>query len=186
VVLVTLTQSVGSFAFLNRALESELAPVLVLATNRGAAPIRGTSHVGAHGMPADLLDRLLIVATEPYTGAEMRQILEIRAREEDVVLSKDALDLLAKTAADTSLRYAMRLISAAALVAARRKAVAVELDDVRRVYNLFFDTGRSSGTPKLTLFVRVTESIRRVPDRNGRQNDLRRTANRCLWRYGHR
>jgi RuvB-like protein 2 len=33
------------FSWLNRALESELAPVLVIATNRGFAKIRGTSYV---------------------------------------------------------------------------------------------------------------------------------------------
>ena len=32
-----------SFAFVNRALETELAPVLVLATNRGTTTIRGAS-----------------------------------------------------------------------------------------------------------------------------------------------
>jgi RuvB-like protein 2 len=33
-----------SFAFVNRALETELAPVLVLATNRGDTTIRGINH----------------------------------------------------------------------------------------------------------------------------------------------
>lgn len=78
-------------------------------------------------MPADLLDRLLIVSTEPYSEAELHSILTIRAREEDVALEPSAMKLLAKMAGETSLRYAMRLISAAALVAARRKAQQVEL-----------------------------------------------------------
>ena len=32
------------FAYLNRALESETAPVVILATNRGITTIRGTKH----------------------------------------------------------------------------------------------------------------------------------------------
>jgi DNA helicase TIP49 (TBP-interacting protein) len=31
-----------------------------------------------HGIPIDLLDRLLIISTEPYTEREIRQILDIR------------------------------------------------------------------------------------------------------------
>ena len=34
-----------------------------------------------HGIPIDLLDRLLIISTEPYTEKEIRQILDIRCEE---------------------------------------------------------------------------------------------------------
>ena len=47
------------FSFINRALESDLAPVVVMATNRGITKIRGTNYESAHGLPIDLLDRLL-------------------------------------------------------------------------------------------------------------------------------
>ena len=157
------------FAYLNRALESNMAPILVTATNRGITKIRGTNyrraaHQGAafdpahdtslyqtqarlfplhsvyshivryhshmlsfacvpkgviallasvgtgpvlytcpniersltaarqpcdadnvsvlrrspHGIPIDLLDRLLIISTQPYSDSELRQILDIR------------------------------------------------------------------------------------------------------------
>merc|ERR1711904_457366 len=56
------------FSYLNRALESDLAPVLVVATNRGITRIRGTDYESPHGLPVDLLDRLLIVTTEPYSN----------------------------------------------------------------------------------------------------------------------
>ena len=45
------------FTFLNRALESKLSPVVVLATNRGNSTIKGTDVISPHGMPIDLLDR---------------------------------------------------------------------------------------------------------------------------------
>ena len=59
------------FSFLNRALESEKAPILILATNRGITNIRGTNYTGPHGMPIDLLDRLVIIKTDPYSESEI-------------------------------------------------------------------------------------------------------------------
>ena len=40
-----------------------------------------------HGIPIDLLDRLLIISTQPYTEKELRSILDIRAEEEDVEMT---------------------------------------------------------------------------------------------------
>merc|ERR1712060_300481 len=81
------------FSYLNRALESDLAPVLVVATNRGITRIRGTNYKSPHGIPIDLLDRMLIITTEPYAHREVRRILEIRAEEEDVEMTDDAKEL---------------------------------------------------------------------------------------------
>ena len=47
------------FAFIKRAIESEPAPVVIMATNRGITKIRGTNQISPHGLPLDLLDRLL-------------------------------------------------------------------------------------------------------------------------------
>lgn len=47
------------FSFINRALEGDMAPIVVMATNRGITKIRGTDYESAHGLPIDLLDRLL-------------------------------------------------------------------------------------------------------------------------------
>uniref|UniRef100_A0A7N4P362 RuvB-like helicase n=1 Tax=Sarcophilus harrisii TaxID=9305 RepID=A0A7N4P362_SARHA len=71
---------IESFSFLNRALESDMAPVLIMATNRGITRIRGTSYQSPHGIPIDLLDRLLIVSTTPYSEKDTKQILRIRYR----------------------------------------------------------------------------------------------------------
>lgn len=67
------------FTFLNRALESTLAPIVVLATNRGICTIRGTDMVSPHGIPVDLLDRLLIIKTTTYSLDELMKIVAIRA-----------------------------------------------------------------------------------------------------------
>ena len=47
------------FTFLNRALESTLSPIVILATNRGISTIRGTDILSPHGIPVDLLDRYI-------------------------------------------------------------------------------------------------------------------------------
>jgi RuvB-like protein 2 len=132
------------FSFLNRALESDMAPLLIMASNRGLSRIRGTQYRSPHGLPMDLLDRLLIVATRPYSNEEILRIVSIRAEEEDVDVSDDAKELLTQIGAETSLRYALQLISAAALVAAKRKAATVDMEDVARVYDLFVDVKRST------------------------------------------
>lgn len=67
------------FTYLNRALESSLAPIVILATNRGICTIRGTDLVSAHGVPIDLLDRLLIVRTTNYNLEDLVKIISIRA-----------------------------------------------------------------------------------------------------------
>jgi len=106
------------FTFLNRALESTLSPIVVLATNRGMCTIRGTDMISPHGIPVDLLDRfiiknylvysfyrLMIIKTLPYTLTEIVQILAIRANTEGIQLSEEALAQLGTIGSRTSLRY---------------------------------------------------------------------------------
>lgn len=135
---------IESFSFLNRALESDMAPILIMATNRGITRIRGTNYQSPHGIPIDLLDRLLIISTTPYDEKEIRQILKIRCEEEDVEMSDDAMTVLTRIGMETSLRYAIQLITTANLVARKRKATEVDVDDIKRVYSLFLDESRST------------------------------------------
>merc|ERR1719316_930514 len=132
------------FSWLNRALESDLAPVLVIATNRGITRIRGTSYKSPHGIPIDLLDRLLIITTSPYSERDIKHILHVRCEEEDVEMTDDAKDLLTRIAVETSLRYAIHMIMASSLVATKRKATEVDVEDIKKVYSLFVDLKRST------------------------------------------
>lgn len=66
------------FSYINRALESELAPIVIMASNRGNTTIRGTNYKSPHGLPLDFLDRVLIMPTLPYGADEIREILGIR------------------------------------------------------------------------------------------------------------
>ena len=132
------------FSFLNRALESDMAPVLVIATNRGISKIRGTEYKSPHGIPLDLLDRLMIVSTVPYEQEDIRTILKVRCEEEDVEMVDDALELLTRIGVETSLRYAIQMIITASLAAEKRKSAEVEIQDIKRVYSLFVDVKRST------------------------------------------
>jgi len=132
------------FSWLNRALESDLAPVLIIATNRGFAKIRGTVYKSPHGIPIDLLDRLMIISTTAYSENEVRRILEIRCEEEDVEMAAAALDLLTKIGMETSLRYAIQMITISSLCCHKRKGTEVGIEDIKRVYGLFVDVKRST------------------------------------------
>ncbi|CAG9835610.1 unnamed protein product [Diabrotica balteata] len=131
------------FSFLNRALENEMSPIVIMATNRGITKIRGTTYKSPHGIPLDLLDRTIIVPTQPYDEKELREILSIRCEEEDCQMSDNALAVLTRICKETSLRYGMQLIMTSSLIARKRKAHEVDVEDIKRAYQLFFDEGRS-------------------------------------------
>ncbi len=132
------------FSFMNRAMESEMAPIIILASNRGFSKIRGTDIVAPHGIPLDLLDRLLIITTEPYGKEEIRTIIEIRAAESGILLSDEALDKLTEIGESTSLRYAVQLLAPANEFAKVRNAGKVEVEDVERAASIFADVSQSS------------------------------------------
>ncbi len=131
------------FSFLNRALESEQAPIVILATNRGITQIRGTNYKSPHGLPIDLLDRLVIIHTYPYEEEDLAEILQIRCEEEDVELSDDSKELLIQIAQETSLRYAIQLITTSNIVALKKKRNEVQVEDLRKVFSMFSDVKRS-------------------------------------------
>ena len=132
------------FSWLNRALESPLAPVVVVASNRGISRIRGTQYKSPHGIPIDLLDRMVIIATQPYNESELGQIIKIRCEEEDVEMDDQAIRLLTALGLKTSLRYVLQLITTSRLVALKRKSGVVGVQDIKRVYQLFIDQKRST------------------------------------------
>lgn len=147
------------FSFINRALEDDFAPIVVMATNRGVSQTRGTSYKSPHGVPVDLLDRAIIVHTSKYSLEEIKTILAIRAQEEEVELSGDALALLTKIGTETSLRYASNLIAVSHQIAQKRRSGTVDLVDIKRAYTLFYDSER------LVQF--VTEHAANFIDENG-------------------
>ena len=132
------------FSYINRALEADLAPIVIMASNRGNTKIRGTEYRSPHGLPLDFLDRVVIVSTQPYSKEDISQIIALRAQEEEVDLSADALALLTKIGQESGLRYASNIITTSTLLSQKRKAGEVSIDDVQRSYRLFYDPTRSA------------------------------------------
>ncbi|KAJ5543863.1 hypothetical protein N7494_005142 [Penicillium frequentans] len=104
------------FSYINRALEAELGPMVIMASNRGQARLRGTTYTSPHA---------------------------IRAQEEEVDLSPVALTLLTKIGQESNLRYAINIITTSHLLSQKRKAKDVTADDVQRSFQLFYDPARS-------------------------------------------
>ncbi|MEM2528329.1 MAG: RuvB-like domain-containing protein, partial [Ignisphaera sp.] len=105
--------------------------------------VRGTDIESPHGIPLDLLDRLLIIPVRPYTPEEMREIIMIRADEEGIKLSKDAIDILVKIASERSLRYSIQLMHPAKVVAERKDRDEVRAEDIEEAAKLFIDVMQS-------------------------------------------
>ena len=49
-----------------------------------------------HGLPVDLLDRLMIIKTAMYNASELREIIKLRAKAEGVDITQDAMDKVAQ------------------------------------------------------------------------------------------
>ncbi|WP_148682538.1 MULTISPECIES: RuvB-like helicase [Pyrobaculum] len=134
---------IESFSFLMRAMETEFAPIIIMATNRGIAKIRGTDVESPHGIPQDMLDRLVIIRTRPYTADEVREIITIKAREQNVPLGRDALELLTAIGAEHSLRYALQLLTPAYIIAKERGRSTVTREEVEYVKRHFVSVKES-------------------------------------------
>jgi RuvB-like protein 1 (pontin 52) len=132
------------FTYLNRALESNLAPIVILATNRGICEIRGIEMRSPHGIPVDLLDRLLIIRLLPYGLDDMVQILAIRCAIEGIEIEEDALAHLASIGTKTSLRYIVQLITPSMVLAQTLGKLKISIDEVNEINSLFFDAKTSA------------------------------------------
>lgn len=132
------------FTYLHRALESSLAPIVIFATNRGNCQVKGTELSAPHGMPRDLLDRIMIIRTLPYSQDETIQILRIRAQTEGIQLDDDSIQLLGDIGVKTTLRYAIQLLTPANILARINGRDAIARDDVQEISELFYDAKSSA------------------------------------------
>ncbi|KAF2749232.1 TIP49-domain-containing protein [Sporormia fimetaria CBS 119925] len=137
-----------AFTFLNRALESPLSPLVILASNRGLTHVRGGENLppSPHGIPPDLLARLLIIPTHPYAPDEIRKIIETRTRTEGLTVAPPALEKISQLGEKVSLRYALQLLAPASVLAkvSGREAGRIEVEDVEECEGLFLDARRSA------------------------------------------
>lgn len=121
--------------------------------------------ISAHGIPPDLLPRLLIIPTHPYTADEIRTIIQTRAKLEfaqpvapqltdsqkvvksSAQLSGEALDELTDQGVKVSLRYAIQLLAPSSILARARMSEGnvISKSDIEEAVGLFWDAGRSAG-----------------------------------------
>ncbi|KAH8752395.1 TIP49 C-terminus-domain-containing protein [Hyaloscypha finlandica] len=133
------------FTYLNRALESAISPIVILASNRGMCTIRGTEDlVSAHGIPPDLLARLLIIPTKAYEPDEIKRILRIRVTVEGLSITEAALDKIADHGSRISLRYALQLLTPSSILARVSGRNQIDVVDVGECEDLFIDARRSA------------------------------------------
>jgi RuvB-like protein 1 (pontin 52) len=134
------------FTYLNRALESTLSPIVIFATNRGYSLIRGTEISSPHGMPLDLLDRVMIIKLDTYDKESMKQILSIRADVEGIPIDDASLEKLACLGVETTLRYAVQLLTPSFLLAKINGSETVSAVEVEEINHLFHDAKTSART----------------------------------------
>jgi len=132
------------FTYLHRALESPLAPIVIFATNRGRCQIRGTEILSPHGMPLDLLDRIMIIRTLPYGMEDMIEILRIRAKVEHIDITDESLQTLAEIGNVSTLRYAVQLMTPANILARINGKDQIEKEEIDEVRDIFLDAKSSA------------------------------------------
>jgi len=132
------------FTYLNRALESTLAPIVIFATNRGMCTVRGTEVIAPHGVPVDLLDRLMIIRTMPYALQEIVQILSIRAQIENTPVDEEAFAYLGEIGVRSTLRYAVQLLTPAKVLVKTNGRDMITKEDIEEIDSLFYDAKASA------------------------------------------
>merc|ERR1712178_496247 len=135
---------IEGFSFLNRALENTLAPIVIFAPNRGMCSVRGTEVVSAHGIPVDLLDRLMIIRTMPYGLEEIVQILSLRAQVEGIQIDEEAFATLGEIGVRSTPRYAVQLLTPAQVLVKTNGKEVVTKDDIQELDGLFYDAKASA------------------------------------------
>lgn len=134
-----------TFTYLHKSLESPIAPIVIFATNRGRCVIRGTNDIySPHGIPLDLLDRLMIIQTMPYKVAEIEQIIKLRAQTEGLSIDDEAIGALSEIGSKTTLRYATQLMTPAFQSAKVNGRTQIIKEDIMEINELFLDAKRSS------------------------------------------
>jgi RuvB-like protein 1 (pontin 52) len=133
------------FTYLHRALETSIAPIVIFATNRGKCTIRGTGDiVSPHGMPLDLLDRIMIIRTLPYRIEDIAQIIKIRAQTESIAIEDESVESLAEIGDKTTLRYAVQFLTPANILAKINGKDKITKDEIDEVNDLFYDAKSSA------------------------------------------
>lgn len=115
----------------------------------------GTNILSPHGIPLDLLDRLLIIRTLPYKLEHIQFILKIRAETEGIKITDEALQRLSEIGMDSSLRHAVQLLSPANVLAQTTEPdnPVVSYEMIEDVSTLFLSAKASAELVKAEGFI---------------------------------
>lgn len=90
------------------------------------------------------MDRLVIIQTKPYAIGEIKEIVKIRASTEGLQIEEDALTALSEIGHETTLRYAIQLLTPASQSAKVNARTSITKEDISEVNDLFLDVKRSA------------------------------------------
>ncbi|KAI1716236.1 ruvB-like 2 [Ditylenchus destructor] len=91
---------------------------------------------------AQIVPGVIFIDEVHMLDLEIKDILKIRASDEGVELEEVALDILARIALESTLRYAMQLIAVSDIVRQKRKGDMVSTNDIKKCFSLFPDVTR--------------------------------------------
>uniref|UniRef100_A0A0N4ZR72 RuvB-like helicase n=1 Tax=Parastrongyloides trichosuri TaxID=131310 RepID=A0A0N4ZR72_PARTI len=141
------TLDLECFSFINCCLETENAPILIMATNRRHGLVKGSNITAPHCLPTDLLDRCLIIRTNAYTRDEKLNIVKLKAKSDDIDVSGEGIDkLLRSICSKNTLRYVMNIVTLANQLSMKLKQEKLSKEAISRTFTLFVDPERSAHT----------------------------------------
>ncbi|EEP80278.1 hypothetical protein UREG_05120 [Uncinocarpus reesii 1704] len=135
------------FTYLNRALESTISPIVILASNRGHTVVRGTGDiVAAHGIPPRPPRPASFIIPNPSVQPdEIKPSFRLRPRRRASGSPTPPWIKLPPMAQRSALRYALQLLTPASILArVNGRPGGIEEADIAECEDLFIDAKRSA------------------------------------------
>ena len=126
----------NSFFFLTRLLDSRFSPLILLSTNRTML-INFRNFLGSK-MPFNFINRCLTIQTKMYSQNEIANIIGIKAKNCNLLISSNSIRKLKKISILTSLRFSILLTFASALISNIFKKKNLNSSIINFVNFLFF------------------------------------------------
>nr|UXY87579.1 RuvB-like protein 1 [Cryptomonas curvata] len=126
----------SSFFFLTRLLDSKFSPLILLSTNR--TTLVNFRNFLDPNTPFNFINRCLVIRTKIYTRNEIANILAVKAKNFNLLISSNSFKILKKISILTSLRFSILLTLASALISNAFKKKNLNSSIINFVNCLFF------------------------------------------------
>lgn len=124
------------YSFLNTLSEVSVSPVVMLSTNKEQYVLRGSKEMSKYGMPADFYSRVLEIRLAKYSAQEIKNIIEVRVKEESDKINKEGVGAVCDLAIEYGLRYAFNILSALDVYSSRT-GKDIGAAEVKEIFELF-------------------------------------------------